>query len=66
MTQVTKDQCYWDGDTLTHDPTGASIKRNTDFINYGRAGEVLEDGRHFDRNDVGAMLLRLMEEKKWR
>ena len=25
--------------------------------------EVLEDGRHFDRNDVGAMLLRLMEEK---
>ena len=35
-------------------------------ISYGRAGEVLEDGRYFHRNDVGAMLLRLMEEKKWK
>lgn len=49
--------------TLVHVPTGASFILGSSFINYGRAGDVLPDGRDFDRGDVRQVAHHLMVEK---
>jgi hypothetical protein len=62
-TKVTEDQFEWCGDKLIHVPTGASFEVGSDFINYGRAGDVLPDGRDFAREDVRHVARRLVAEK---
>jgi hypothetical protein len=62
-TQVTDEQFEWRGDDLVHVPTGASFEPRTNFVNFGDAGNVLPDGRDFDRGDVLAVARRLMAER---
>ena len=60
MTRVTEDQFEWRGKALVHLPTGAKFALGSDFVNFGRAGEVLADGRDFDRDDVLSVAPRLV------
>jgi hypothetical protein len=64
MTKVTEDQFEWSGDKLVHVPTGASFVLGSEFINYGRAGDVLADGRDFDRGDVRQVAHSLMVRRR--
>jgi hypothetical protein len=64
MDKVTEEQFEWRGDKLVHIPTGASFVLGSQFINYGRAGDVLPDGRDFDRGDVRQVAHRLMVRKQ--
>jgi hypothetical protein len=62
-TKVTEDQFEWRGDNLIHLPTGASFWVGSAWVNYGRAGDVLPDGRDFAREDVRHVARRLLAEK---
>jgi len=64
MTKVARDQFKWDGDRLIHEPTGAKFHRNSDFVNYGRADEDLEDGTCYEREDVLEMAHQLILDSK--
>lgn len=55
MTKVTRDQFEWDGNTLTHKPTGARFNRISKIINYGNAGDTLKNGECYEREDVYAI-----------
>lgn len=65
MTAVTREQFEWDGDRLTHKPTGAQFNRRSEFVNYKRAGETLEDGTCYEREDVLAVAHRMVVEAKF-
>ena len=49
MTKVKRDQYEWDGNKLTHKPTGARFSRNSSIVNYGNAGDILENGECYER-----------------
>lgn len=52
MTDVTKDQFEWDGERLTHKPTGARFHKRSEFVNFGNAGNTLTDGTCYEQEDV--------------
>jgi len=52
MTKVAKDQFEWDGDKLTHKPTGARFNRNSAVVNRGRCGDDLENGECYGWDEV--------------
>lgn len=52
MTKVERDQFRWDGERLCHLPTGARFHKRSAIVNRGRSGDVLEDGRCYDWEDV--------------
>ncbi|MEL7095742.1 MAG: hypothetical protein AAGK70_09905 [Pseudomonadota bacterium] len=52
MTDVSKDQFKWAGERLTHEPTGASFHKRSEFVNFGNAGNTLPDGSCYEREDV--------------
>lgn len=62
-TQVTRDQFEWDGDRLTHIPTGARFNARSDWVNYGRAGEILPNGDDFERSDVLKVAKQIVDER---
>lgn len=62
MTAVDRDQFEWEGDKLTHKPTGARFDRKSPIVNYGRAGETLEDGTCYEREDVYSVAHQLVLE----
>ena len=62
MTKVKRDQYEWDGNKLTHKPTGARFSRNSSIVNYGNAGDILENGECYEREDVFAMAHELVLE----
>ena len=64
MTKVTRDQFEWDGDRLVHNPTGAMFNRRSQFINYKRAGETLDNGTCYEKEDVLAVANQLVTESK--
>lgn len=52
MTEVKREQFKWDGDKLIHKPTGAYLFRNSSLIIWGAAGERLDDGECYERDDL--------------
>jgi hypothetical protein len=64
MTEVTRDQFKWDGDWLTHRPTGARFNRRSQFVNPKRAGEDLEDGTCYEREDLVALAEEMIRESR--
>jgi hypothetical protein len=52
MTEVTREQFKWEGERLTHVPTGARFHKRSEFVNFGRAGETLSDGCCYEQEDV--------------
>lgn len=62
MTDVTREQFEWDGDKLTHVPTGARFNRKSTIANFGRAGETLENGESYEHEDIRAMAHQLVLE----
>lgn len=52
MEPVTKDQFEWEGERLFHRPSGAKFHLRSDVVNYGRAGEDLEDGSTYLPEEV--------------
>lgn len=64
MSEVTKEQFEWDGEVLTHKPTGATFRLRSQIVNYGRAGETLADGECYERPDVLRVANNLVVERK--
>jgi hypothetical protein len=64
MTEVTEDQFEWEGERLTHKPTGAFFSLRSQMVNYGRAGETLADGMCYERPDVLRVANSLVVERK--
>ena len=60
MTKVTRDQFEIEGKVVRHVPTGARFTVGSDFINWGRAGDVLPNGDDFERKDVLHMAIEIM------
>ena len=63
MTAVTRDQFAWDGDKLAHKPTGCWFNRRGHVVNYKRAGDTLDDGTCYEREDVFAVAEELVRER---
>lgn len=75
MTKPTKDQFEFpDPEQLTvrHKPTGASFssyryedpeQTNIHHLNWGKAGDVLESGEDYDRDEVIALADELLKER---
>ncbi|NSY41533.1 hypothetical protein [Leisingera sp. ANG59] len=60
MTKVTEDQFHWEGDRLIHRPTGATFSLNSEWVNFGRAGETLDDSTSYEREDVADVASRMV------
>ena len=60
MTKVARDQFEIDGKVVRHIPTGAYFTVGSDFINWGRAGDILPNGDAFERADVLHMAIEIL------
>jgi hypothetical protein len=62
MTTVTRDQFEIQGNVVAHVPTGARFTVGSDFVNWGRAGDVLPDGDDFERKDILHIAIQIMRD----
>ena len=69
--KVEAGQFEWHGDNVVHMPTGATFawsypNSHSDkvSVNWKNAGDVLDDGRDFDRDDVMKGAMQLLGQKR--
>ena len=60
MTEVLDSDFEWQDGKLVHMPTGATFTPGSSWVNWGRAGEVLDDGRDYDKDEVVAAAVRII------
>ncbi len=60
MTEVLDSDFEWHDGKLVHMPTGAVFTPGSDWVNWGRAGEVLDDGREYDMGELLSAALRMI------
>lgn len=70
-TEAMADQFEWEGDNLIHRPTNARFwwsYPNSDSdnigINWGNAGDRLENGEDYDRENVESVAFALLAKKR--
>lgn len=69
--KVEDEQFEWDGKVLRHKPTGARFwwkypnsESDAVGLNWSKAGDVLDDGRDFDRDEIMRVAMKFLGEKR--
>lgn len=69
MTAVTRDQFRLQGNSVVHVPTGAEFTAYPEtpephMVNWGFAGDVLPNGEDYEREEVLAVAVSILAERK--
>jgi hypothetical protein len=71
FSKVEESQFEWQGDRVVHTPTGATFswsypnsQSEQVTVNWKNAGDVLDDGRDFDRDEVMKGAMQMLAQKR--